>query len=109
MVVRTVEYFGFVLEREVEPLRSPFPPELAAAARAALVQALLAGETPHPDQGGIRKALERFGFYWRRSRGRPAGAAGEPPTARVAGPPGGVCSRGRFIKTRPRPAVATAS
>src|SRR5206468_919822 len=30
MVVRTVEYFGFVLEREVEPLRSPFPPDLAA-------------------------------------------------------------------------------
>src|SRR5213593_4947010 len=47
MVVRTVEYFGFVLEREVEPLRSPFPPDLAAAARAA--------ETPHPDQGRIRK------------------------------------------------------
>src|SRR5207247_1271107 len=74
MVVRTVEYFGFVLEREVEPLRSPFPPDLAAAARAALVQALLAGETPHPDQGRIRKELEPFGFYWRPFGGRRAGS-----------------------------------
>src|SRR5205085_1742141 len=54
MAVRTVEYFGFVLERDVEPLATPFPGELADAARAALVQALLAGETPHPDQGRLR-------------------------------------------------------
>src|SRR5437879_6869256 len=77
MVVRTVEYFGFVLEREVEPLRSPFPPELAAAARTGLVQALLAGATPHPDQGRTRQAPQRFGFYGRRSGGRLADAAGE--------------------------------
>src|SRR5204862_8329582 len=38
MVVRTVEYFGFVLEREVEPLRGPFSPELDDDARAALEQ-----------------------------------------------------------------------
>jgi len=75
MAVRTVEYFGFVLERDVEPLATPFPGELADAARAALVQALLAGETPHPDQGRLRRALERFGFYWRRSGGRLAGTA----------------------------------
>jgi len=30
----------------------------------------VAGETPHPDQGRVRRALERFGFYWRRSGGR---------------------------------------
>src|SRR2546422_5743520 len=100
MAVRTVEYFGFVLEREVEPLRSPFPPDLAAAARAALVQALLAGETPHPDQGRIRKALERFGFYWRRSGGRLADAAGERLTARLAAQLEGVTSWDDFINTR---------
>jgi uncharacterized membrane protein YgcG len=66
----TVSYFGFLLEREVEPLPNPFPPELADAARDALVQAIVAGETPHPDQGRVRRALERFGFYWRRSGGR---------------------------------------
>jgi len=100
MVVRTVEYCGFVLEREVEPLRSPFPPELAAAARTALVQALLAGDTPHPDQGRIRKALERFGFYWRRSGGRLAEAATERLTARLAAQFEGVTSWDEFINTR---------
>ena len=100
MVVRTVEYFGFVLERDVEPLRSPFPAELAAAARAALVEALLAGETPHPDQGRIRKALERFDFYWRRSGGRVAEAGSERLTARLAAQLEGVSSWDEFIHTR---------
>ena len=100
MVVRTVEYCGFVLEREVEPLRSPFPADLAAAARTALVQALLAGETPHPDQGRIRKALERFGFYWRRSGGGLAEAATERLTARLAAQLKGVTSWDEFINTR---------
>jgi len=77
MRVRTVTYFGFVLEREVEALQNPFPSELAEAAREALVQAVVAGETPHPDQGRVRRALERFGFYWRRSGGRLAQASTE--------------------------------
>jgi len=70
MIVRTVEYFGFTLDREVEHFPSPFPDELADSARRALAAALLAGETPHPDQGKVRRALERFGHYWRRSGGR---------------------------------------
>jgi hypothetical protein len=70
MVVRTVEYFGFTLDRDVEPLPTPFPAELADSARRALVAALLAGETPHPDQAKIRRALEQFGHYWRRSGGQ---------------------------------------
>src|SRR2546422_10280846 len=49
MVVRTVDYFGFTLDRDVEPLPSPFPPELAESARRAVVDALFAGATPHPD------------------------------------------------------------
>lgn len=77
MRVRTVSYFGFVLEREVEALPNPFPSELVDAAREALVQAVVAGETPHPDQGRVRRALERFGFYWRRSGGRLAQASTE--------------------------------
>ncbi len=77
LAVRTATYFGFVLERDVEPLPNPFPPELAAAARAALVEALLAGVTPHPDQTRLRRALDRFDFYWRRSGGRLAAAAPE--------------------------------
>jgi ATP-dependent helicase HrpA len=100
MVVRTVEYFGFLLERDVEPLPNPFPPELAGAARAALVQALLAGETPHPDQARVRRALERFGFYWRRSGGRLAEAATEKVTARLQEQLERVGSWDDFLRTR---------
>src|SRR3989442_5862102 len=87
MRVQTVSYFGFLLERDVEPLPSPFPAELADAARAALVEAVLAGHTPHPDQARVRRALERLGFYWRRSGGRLTEAATERVSVRPAGPP----------------------
>ena len=100
MVVRTVSYFGFLLEREVEPLKDPFPPDLAAAARAALVEALLAGHTPHPDQGAVRRALERFGFYWRRSGGRLEAAASERVGARVAAQLATVGSWEQFLAIR---------
>src|SRR5258705_13842701 len=83
MAVRTVVYGGFTLEREVEPLPSPFPTDLAETARLALVKALLAGETPHPDQGKLRRALERFGHFWRRSGGRLPQAGGEAPPPEV--------------------------
>lgn len=69
VAVRTLSYFGFLLEREVEPLANPFPPELALSARAALSAALAAGQTSHPDQGRLRRALERAGVLWRRSGG----------------------------------------
>ena len=98
-VVRTVSYFGFVLERDVEPLPEPFPSELAAAARAALVQAVLAGGTPHPGQGRLRRALERFGFYWRRSGGRLQEAAAEQVAARVAAQLANVMSWKAFLDT----------
>ena len=100
MAVRTVVYGGFTLEREVEPLRSPFPPELADAARHALVQALLAGETPHPDQGKLRRALERFGHYWRRSGGQLLQAQGERLAQQIAEQVAQVRSWDDFIATR---------
>jgi ATP-dependent helicase HrpA len=98
--VRTVRYFGFLLEREVEPLPGRFPPELAAAARAALVHALLAGETAHPDQPRLRRALERLGGYWRRSGGRLTEAGSEQLAARVGAQLEGVESWEQFINTR---------
>jgi ATP-dependent helicase HrpA len=100
MRLRTVSYFGFLLEREVEPLGNPFPSDLAAAARQALVQALIAGETPHPDQGRVRRALERFGFYWRRSGGRLVQASTERVTEIVAAQLARVSSWEDFINTR---------
>ncbi|HEV2750440.1 MAG TPA: helicase-related protein [Gemmatimonadales bacterium] len=100
MRVHTVSYFGFLLEREVEPLQNPFPTELAPVAREALVQALVAGETPHPDQGRVRRALERFGFYWRRSGGRLAQASTERVTDVLKDQLAGVSSWENFINTR---------
>lgn len=100
MVVHTVEYFGFTLDRDVEPLRSPFPDELADAARRALVQALLAGETPHPDQAKVRRALERFGHYWRRSGGQLNEARAERLAEQLAAQLHRVKSWDDFIATR---------
>ena len=100
MIVRTVEYFGFTLDREVEPLPSPFPPELAESARRALVEAVLAGATPHPDQGKVRRALERFGHYWRRSGGRLGQAESDRIKEEIAAQLSPVTSWDSFIGTR---------
>jgi len=100
MAVRTAVYGGFTLDREVEPLPSPFPAELADAARLALVKALFAGETPHPDQGKLRRALERFGHFWRRSGGRLAQAENERLSDQITEQVAGVRSWDDFIATR---------
>ena len=98
--VREVTYFGFVLERDSEPLPSPFPNDLAAATRAALVDALLAGDSPHPDQTALRRALDRLGFYWRRSGGTLEAAATGAAAARVAEQLAHVTSWDDFIAAR---------
>ncbi len=67
--VRRTEYFGFELDRDREPLTGTFPAKLADAARAALTAALVAGQTDHPNQGRLRRALDHLGEYWRRSGG----------------------------------------
>ena len=69
MAVRSVEYCGFLLEREVEALNGTFPPDLADSARRALVTALRNGGTPHPDQPRISRALHRAEALWKRSGG----------------------------------------
>jgi hypothetical protein len=100
VAVRRLTYFGFVLERDVEPLPDPFPADLASAARAALVEALLTGATPHPDQGRVRRALDRYAFYWRRSGGRLAAAAPEQLAAKLGAQLPHVGSWDDFINTR---------
>jgi ATP-dependent RNA helicase HrpA len=84
VAVRTLEYFGFLLERDVEPLPSPFPAELAESARAALVAALAHNRTPHPDQRALRRALASCDEYWRRSGGTLPEAASDRLTDRLA-------------------------
>ncbi len=100
VAVRTVEYFGFLLERDIEPLADPFPPALAESARAALVAALLQGRTAHPDQRTVRRALERCGEYWRRSGGTLAEAATERLAAQLARQVDGVGGWEAFVQRR---------
>ncbi|HEV8150942.1 MAG TPA: helicase-related protein [Gemmatimonadales bacterium] len=68
-VSRRLSYFGFDLENEVEPLHGRIPEELLAPAREALATALLDGQTPHPDQGRVRRAAAQLREWWRRSGG----------------------------------------
>jgi ATP-dependent helicase HrpA len=66
---RRLSYFGFELDTVVEELDGEIPGPLREIARDALADALMAGETMHPDQGRIRRALEELGELWRRSAG----------------------------------------
>jgi ATP-dependent helicase HrpA len=100
MVVRTVEYFGFTLDREVEALQGEFPRELVDSARRALVEAVISGSTPHPDQAKVRRALERYGHYWRRSGGRLIQASTEHVAAQIAAQLSAVSSWDDFIRSR---------
>ncbi|HEV8305542.1 MAG TPA: DEAD/DEAH box helicase [Gemmatimonadales bacterium] len=100
MAVRTLTYAGFTLEREVERLGDPFPPELEDAARQALVRAVVGGDTPHPDRGKVRRALERFGYYWRRSGGRLAQAEGDRLAEQIGAQLAHVRSWEQFINAR---------
>jgi hypothetical protein len=68
-VTRLTTFGDFQLDRSREPLRGPFPDELADSARDALTAAVLAGTTPHPMQPAVRRALDRLGEYWRRAAG----------------------------------------
>jgi len=68
-VSRRLTYFGFELETVMEELRGEVPAALQEQARDALTDALMSGDTPHPDQGRIRRALSELGELWRRSGG----------------------------------------
>ncbi|MGE0354261.1 MAG: helicase-related protein [Gemmatimonadales bacterium] len=69
LVRRRRHYFGFELDTDVESLTGTIPEDLRGTARAAMADALMGGETIHPDQGRVRRALEELGELWRRSGG----------------------------------------
>ena len=106
-VERRLSYFGFDLDTEVEPIRGTIPEPLRAAARDVLADALLAGETTHPDQGRIKRALAVLDELWRRSGGALAGdlaRGGAPPDPRAARDRGQL-GRLPAHPARPRPAA----
>ena len=66
---RRLRYFGFELDAEVEPLPGPIPEQLRDAARDTLAAALVEGDTRHPDQGALNRAIGQLRELWRRSGG----------------------------------------
>jgi len=68
VLTRSLEYFGFELERETEPLET-FPDETANRAHHALAEALAKGEARHPAVKRNRAAIEELREVYRRSGG----------------------------------------
>jgi ATP-dependent RNA helicase HrpA len=69
MIERRRSYFGFDLDVELESIDGEIPRELQAAARDVLTQALMEGETTHPDQHRLRRVIAELDELWRRSGG----------------------------------------
>ena len=67
-VRRRVEYHGFELERDVEPI-DEFPAPLADRARHVLAEALARGEARHPGARESQDAIEAVRETYRRSSG----------------------------------------
>ena len=67
VVERRRAYFGFDLDTDVEPISGTIPEALRSDARDVLANAVVAGETTHPDQGRIRRAIAVLDELWRRS------------------------------------------
>jgi len=99
-VSRRLTYFGFELETVMEELRGEVPSALQEQARDALADAMLSGDTPHPDQGRIRRALSELGELWRRSGGTLDQAATPVLRARIRSALADVTSWQEFLSTR---------
>lgn len=99
-VERRLGYAGFDLGPEVEPIRGAIPAQLQSAASEVLADALLAGETAHPDQGRVRRAAETLNELWRRSGGMLAAASPDAVRALMRAQLDGVGSWQEFLRTR---------
>jgi hypothetical protein len=100
MVERRRSYFGFELDTEIEPIEGKIPPELLPAAREALIDALIRGETTHPDQNRLRRTLAELDELWRRSGGTLKELDPERIPALIRPQLDGVTSWDEFLRTR---------
>jgi len=99
-VERRRSYFGFDLDTEVEPINGRIPEALLSAAREVLTDALVAGETTHPDQNRLRRTLTALDELWRRSGGRLSVLSPEAVWQRIRAQLEGVSSWDQFMHTR---------
>jgi len=100
MVERRRTYFGFDLETEIGPIEGEIPPELLPGARDVLAQALIEGETSHPDQHRVRRVLAELDELWRRSGGTLTELSPEALRARIQGRLDGATSWEDFLRAR---------
>jgi hypothetical protein len=100
MVERRRSYFGFDLEVEVEPIEGEIPSPLQQPARDVLTQALVDGETVHPDQHRLRRTLAELNELWRRSGGTLAAISPEELRILIRAQLEGVTSWEDFLQSR---------
>jgi hypothetical protein len=100
MIERRRSYFGFDLETEIETIEGRIPAEFGPAALDVLTQALMQGETTHPDQQRLRRALAELDELWRRSGGTVTALAPEALRRRIRRQLEGVSSWEDFLGTR---------
>jgi ATP-dependent helicase HrpA len=96
-IERRRTYFGFDLDTEVEPIHGRIPEELRSAARDVLADALMEGETNHPDQGRVRRSMETLDELWRRSGGTLPDLSPDASRSRIRGQLEQVDSWDRFV------------
>jgi ATP-dependent RNA helicase HrpA len=100
MVERRRSYFGFDLDTELEPIEGAISRELQPAARDGLTQALIDGETTHPDQHRLRRVIAELDELWRRSGGALTPLAPEEIRIRIREQLERVTSWEDFLRTR---------
>src|SRR5918993_840656 len=99
-IERRRSYFGFDLDTEAQSATSEIPRELQDAARDVLTDGLIQGETSHPDQHRLRRALDEIDELWRRSGGTVPGLSPEQLRPRIRRQLEGVTSWEGFLETR---------
>jgi ATP-dependent helicase HrpA len=98
-VERRLSYFGFELETELEPLDGEIPDALRPAALDRIADALVAGDTPHPDQAKLGRAIRTLDELWRRSGGTLADISPARVRERIRAQLDGVTSWDRLLRT----------